>query len=111
VISFLSNNNDLLDSWAMPDDLAKQVSEALSRKSITPEQELQDALDEMARDIALIEPDPQDWAGWVMYFVDRLEEEAKRRRWGFDFNILLDNLVEKLLDRTSNKRWSDAIKP
>lgn len=47
----------------MPDDLAKKVSEALNRKSITPEDELADALDEMARDIALIEPDPKDWAG------------------------------------------------
>jgi hypothetical protein len=38
----------------------------LNRKSITPEQELQDALDEMARDIALIEPDLKYWGGWVI---------------------------------------------
>jgi hypothetical protein len=47
----------------MPNDLAKQVKDALNRKPITPEDELQDVLDEMARDIALIEPDPKDWAG------------------------------------------------
>jgi hypothetical protein len=47
--------------------MAKKVSEALNRKSITPEQELQDALDEMSRDIALIEPDPKDWGWWVIY--------------------------------------------
>jgi hypothetical protein len=40
----------------MPEDLAKQVNEALNRKSITPEQELQDALIDIARDIALIKP-------------------------------------------------------
>ena len=41
------------DSWAMPDDLAKKVSETLNKKRITPEDELADALEEMARDIAL----------------------------------------------------------
>jgi len=47
-------------SWSMPDDLAKKVSETLNKKRITPEDELADALEEMAQDIALIEPDPQD---------------------------------------------------
>jgi len=43
--------------WTIPDDLAKKVSEVLNKFSSTPEDELQDALDDMARDIALIEPD------------------------------------------------------
>jgi methionine synthase II (cobalamin-independent) len=64
----------------MPDDMAKKVREALSRKSITPEEELQTAIDEMARDIALIEPDPQDWGWWVSYLLERMEGETRRRR-------------------------------
>jgi hypothetical protein len=48
----------------MPDDLAKKVNDTLNRKSLIPEDELADALEEMARDIALIEHDPQDWGGW-----------------------------------------------
>jgi hypothetical protein len=100
----MNNNPDVPDGWAMPDDLAKQIKDALNRKSIIPEQELQDALDEMARDIALIEPDPQDWAGWVIYFIDQLEGESKRRRWGFDFNSLLEALVNELQDRM-RKNW------
>jgi len=39
--------------WSLPDHQAKKVSEALNRKSITPEDELANALDEMARGIAL----------------------------------------------------------
>ena len=50
----------------MPDDLAKKISEVLNNKSITPEDELADALGDMARDIALIEPNPMDWSGWVI---------------------------------------------
>jgi hypothetical protein len=52
------SKNDAPPGWAMSDEMAKKVSEALNKKSITPEQELQDALVEMARDIALIEPNP-----------------------------------------------------
>ena len=62
----MCTNKEIPDNWSMPDDLAKQVNKALNRKSITPEQELQDAVDELARDIALIEPDPQDWSWWVI---------------------------------------------
>jgi hypothetical protein len=75
----MSNNPDIPNGWSMPDYLANQVNKALNRKSITPEQELQDALDEMARDIALIEPDPQDWGWWVNYLLDDL---TAQKVWG-----------------------------
>jgi hypothetical protein len=51
----MDNNPDLPDGWAMPGELAKKISEVLNRKSITPEDELKDVLEDMARDIALIE--------------------------------------------------------
>jgi hypothetical protein len=63
----------------MPDDLAKKVSETLNNKRITPDDELADALEEMARDIALIEPDPRDWGEWVQYLLEQMEVEAQRR--------------------------------
>ena len=79
----------------MPDDQAKNVSEALNKKSITPENELQDALDEMARDISLIEPNPQDWGWWVNYLLEKLEEANRRRRLD-DFENMLDSLLRNL---------------
>ena len=87
----MNNNPDVPDGWAMPDDLAKQIKDALNRKSIIPEQELQDALDEMARDIALIEPNPLDWSGWVVYLLEQMEGEAQRRgkRAGFEEMVRL----------------------
>ena len=44
---------EIPDGWAMPDDLAKKISEVLNNKTITPEDEFADALDKMALDIAL----------------------------------------------------------
>jgi hypothetical protein len=43
----------------------------------------------MARDIALIEPDPEDWAGWVIYLLEQMEAEAKRRKKREDFGEML----------------------
>ncbi len=63
----------------MLDDLAKKVSEALNKKSITPEDEIADMLDEMARDIALIEPNPADWGWWLAYLLEQMEEETRNR--------------------------------
>jgi hypothetical protein len=78
----MSEDSKIPDSWAMPDDLAKRVSQSLSKKRSTPEDELANALEELARDIALIEPDPEAWAGWVIYLLEQLETEAKRRgKW------------------------------
>ena len=63
----------------MPNDLAKLVNETLNKKSITPEDELADAPDEMARDIAILEPSPGDWEWWVSYLLQQMEFEAERR--------------------------------
>ena len=51
----------------------KKVSETLNKKPITPEDELSDALEEMARDIALIEPDLKDWGGWVYNLLEQFQ--------------------------------------
>ena len=77
------------DSWAMPDELAKRVSETLNNKRTTPEDALADALEEMARDIALIEPDPQDWGGWIELLVEKMVEEAKKRRKSAEFDQMM----------------------
>ena len=85
----MGNDSKIPESWAMLDDLAKKVSETLNKKRITPEDELADALEEMARDIALIEPDPEDWAGRVKYLLEQMEAEAKRRGKQTEFYKML----------------------
>ena len=60
---------------------------------ISLEDELAYELDEMARDIALIEPDPRDWGGWVFYFIEQMEAEAKRRGKDSDFERILEGFL------------------
>ena len=59
----MDNESDLPEGWAMPEYMAKRISESINNKRITPEDELKDALDDMARDIALVEPNPVDRGG------------------------------------------------
>jgi hypothetical protein len=54
------------------------------------------ALEDMARDIALIEPDPQDWAGWIMYLLEKLKAEANSRRRMDDYENMLNSLLRNL---------------
>ena len=75
----MNNNDGVPEGWAVPDDLAKKISEVLNNKPITPEDELSDALVEMARDIALIESNPVDWGWYVTYLLEKMEEEAGKR--------------------------------
>jgi len=56
----MNNNAEIPEGWAMPDDLSKKISEVLNNKPISPGDELAVALGDMARDIALIEPNPVD---------------------------------------------------
>ena len=53
----------------------------LNNKPLTPEDELADALGDMARDIALIEPNPGDWGGWGFYVLKQMVVKAKIWVW------------------------------
>ena len=81
------------NTWGMLDDQANKVREALSKKSIRPEDALQDALEEIARDISLLEPDPQDWVWWLIYLLEKMEAEAKRRGKQTEFYKMLRSFL------------------
>lgn len=56
----MDNNTDLPQGWAMPPDMARRLSEGVNKRSVTPEDKLQKALDELARDIACVQPNTVD---------------------------------------------------
>ena len=63
----MDSDLDLPEGWAIPDYMARRISDLVNKKPITPQNKLRDVLDEMAPDIALIEPDPVDWGWWVSW--------------------------------------------
>ena len=52
----MNDKSDLPEGWSMPDDMARKISQSVNKKRITPEDELQEAIDDLARDIALVYP-------------------------------------------------------
>jgi len=70
----------------MPEEQANKISKQFDKKNITPEDALQKGIDEIARDITIIEPDPKDWGWWIGYLLEQLEGEAKKsgKISGFD---------------------------
>ena len=90
----MNDKSDLPEGWAMPDYMAKRVSDSVKKRPASPEDKLQKALEEMARDIALIEPDPKYWGWWVSYLLEQLEEEAKKLGKQADFEEMLKSLNE-----------------
>jgi hypothetical protein len=76
----------------MPEYMAKRVSDSVKKRPASPEDKLQKALEEIARDIALIEPDPKNWLWWVSYLLEQLEEEAKKRGKPVDFKEVLKSM-------------------
>jgi len=92
----MSKKPTIPETWGIPDDQANKVREALGKKSIRPEDAVQKALEELARDIAIIEPDPLDWVWWVGYLLEELEAEARRKREIPDFRKMLRTLSNNL---------------
>ena len=54
------------------------------------------ALEDMARDIALIEPDPKDWGWYVTYLLEKMEEEANKVRNSAAYETMLHDLLDVL---------------
>jgi hypothetical protein len=86
----MEKNPIIPEGWSMPEEQANTISKRLDIKNITPEDALQKGIDEIARDIVIIEPDPGEWGWWIGYLLEQLESEAKRsgRSAGFDQMII-----------------------
>ena len=85
----MNKNPKIPDTWGIPDEQANKVREALSKKSIRPEDRVQKGVEELARDIATIEPEPGDWVWWVNNLLEQMGKEAERHGKGKDFERMV----------------------
>lgn len=92
------------ETWGIPGDQAKKIKEALSKKVTVPEEALQKAIEELARDIAAIEPDPFDWAWWIGFLVEELEGQAINRHVGVQFQKMLNLVNHKIEELKSYEK-------
>jgi len=101
----MKNYPSIPNTMGIPDDQANKVREALSKKSIRPEDAVQRAIDEIALDIAIIEPDPKDWGWWVTYLLEALQVEAEKDRKSATFETVLQELHSSLDTQINSGKW------
>ena len=101
----MNNGDHVPEGWAVPDDMSEWLKKSVNRKPYAPEDDLQDAIDDIAQDIAILEPDPVDWGGWVSYMLGQLEGEAKKRVRIGDFEKMLRTLANEFVDRVDSGKW------
>ncbi len=90
----------------MPDDMAERINEVLSqRPRPTPLDELMDVLGQTANEIAQVEPEPGDWAGWITYLLEVLQTEAEKDRKDAAYESMLHDLREALETRIEGGKW------
>lgn len=100
------NNDDYIpEGWAVPDDMASWLRKSVNKRPYAPEDELQEAIDDVARDIAILEPNPVDWGGWISYMLEQLEEDAQKRVRLGDFEKMLRTLASELVVRVDSGKW------
>ena len=59
----------------------------------------------MAWDIALIEPEPMDWAVWVSYLLEQMDSEAQKRRKDAAYKSMLLDLQNAIKTLIEGGRW------
>ena len=74
----MSKKPKIPDTWGITDDLAKKINTRMERKpQDNPLVDLMTSLTQAASEIADLEPDPNDWAGWITYILEALQVDSK----------------------------------
>jgi len=54
---------------------------------------------------ALAHLPPEEWAGWVAYLCESLEDNARARGHNYDFDAHMQKIAEAIQDRIENGDW------
>ena len=67
--------------------------------------ELEATIDDVARDISQVYPDPEDWEGWALYFFEAMEQAAIENRHKEQFERMLKKLSYDIAKRVNIGSW------
>jgi hypothetical protein len=55
---------------------------------------------------ALVHLPPEEWAGWVVYLCETLEEAAETQESDFDVELVMQEIVDRIQERLARGNWS-----
>lgn len=93
----------LLPGWYISADQTYRLNQNLEMRSKSLEQVLDDAFLDIIWDIAILEPDPLDWEGWFLIFLEHLNVEACQRKKIDSYLEMVNTLIINLSGKDKNK--------
>ena len=94
------------ETWGITDDLANKINARMEQKpKANPLVDLMTLLTNAANEIADLEPDSKDWAGWIAYLLEALQVEAVKDRKEPGFESMLQILKTSLESRIESGKW------
>jgi hypothetical protein len=67
--------------------------------------ELRDLMAETARGMAKMQAAPGNWAGWIIYLLEALDDTARQNELVNEFEFTLAGLEDALSTRLTTGRW------
>jgi len=93
-------------TWGLPDGMAESLGKAMEQKpKNNPLVDLMRSISRTAKEIADLEPDPNDWDGWVSYLLEELQLQASRDFKPAAFESMLETLKTSLAARIESGKW------
>ena len=93
-------------TWGLPDGMAESLGKAMEQKpKHNPLVDLMRSISRTAEEIADLEPDPNDWDGWVMYLLEELQLQASKDIKPAAFESMLETLKTSLAARIDGGKW------
>ena len=68
-------------------------------------EELRDLMAETARGMAKMQAAPGNWAGWIIYLLQSLDDTARQNDLESEFEFTLAGLEDALSTRLESGRW------
>jgi hypothetical protein len=70
--------------------------------------DLREALNDTAGDLAQLIPNPQDWSNWIIYFLEELEDNAVDRVGFFEMLLEVQDYLSKRMDFNNLTKYQMA---
>lgn len=66
---------------------------------------LREKLVETAGDLIQIAPNPEQWVGWIIFWLEALDREAHEAVKEMEFGRVLERLLDMVINRIENEQW------
>lgn len=75
------------------------------KKTVNTPDDLREAISDLVADLSAIIPDPGNWLGWMIFWLETMDKKAIDIECETDFEQTLERLIDMISNRLYNKHW------